>query len=251
MNTPIDEPQSPVGSVSADSVASQWSMVSDRVAEACKKSGRSASQVTVVGITKYVDWPTATWLIDAGCVDLGESRPQSLWEKQLACDSIPLLDSKKVRWHFIGHLQRNKSAKTIANLSMLHSLDSTRLAQQIQRDAETLGITVKALVEVNVSGEPNKTGILADELPRVLDDLANFSRIQVCGLMGMAGLQTTNARTDFAKLRCLREDMVTRFGDRFQLDELSMGMSGDFEAAIEEGSTMVRIGSLLFEPIGS
>jgi uncharacterized pyridoxal phosphate-containing UPF0001 family protein len=110
---------------------------------------------------------------------------------------------------------------------------------------------VDALVEVNVSSEPNKTGILADEVPKVLDDLAGLDRIQVCGLMGMAGLQTTNPRTDFAKLRKLRDDMVSRFGDRFQLSQLSMGMSGDFEEAIEEGSTMVRIGSLLFEPIGS
>lgn len=225
--------------------------MTQRVAEASKRSGRTSSEVTVVGITKYVDSQTAKWLWDAGCIDLGESRPQSLWEKQAALDALSSAEDRKIRWHFIGHLQRNKSLKTIAQLSLLHSLDSIRLAQQIQRDAESLGITVDALVEVNVSSEPNKTGILADEVPKVLDDLAGLDRIQVRGLMGMAGLQTTNPRTDFAKLRKVRDDMVSRFGDRFQLSQLSMGMSGDFEEAIEEGSTMVRIGSLLFEPIGS
>ncbi|MCY2975223.1 MAG: YggS family pyridoxal phosphate-dependent enzyme [Planctomycetota bacterium] len=248
---PIDESKSLVGSLSVESVALQWSSVTQRVAEASKKSGRSPSEVTIVGITKYVDSQTAMWLWGAGCTDLGESRPQSLWEKQAALDAVSLSDERKIRWHFIGHLQRNKSLKTIANLSLLQSLDSVRLAQQVQRDAESLGISVDALVEVNVSGEPNKTGILSQDLPAVLDDLAGLDRIQVRGLMGMAGLQTTNPRTDFAKLRKLRDDMVIRFGDQFQLGQLSMGMSGDFEEAIEEGSTMVRIGSLLFEPIGS
>jgi PLP dependent protein len=248
---PIDESKSLVGCVSVESVALQWSLVNQRVADASKRSGRSPSDVTIVGITKYVDSQTAKWLWQAGCTDLGESRPQSLWEKQAALDAVTLSDERKIRWHFIGHLQRNKSLKTIANLSLLHSLDSVRLAQQVQRDAESLGIFVNALVEVNVSGEPNKTGILSEDLPAVLDDLAGLDRIQVSGLMGMAGLQTTNPRTDFAKLRNLRDEMVIRFGDRFQLGQLSMGMSGDFEEAIEEGSTMVRIGSLLFEPIGS
>jgi PLP dependent protein len=248
---PIDESKSLVGSVSSESVAHQWSLVNQRVAEACKKSGRAASEVTIVGITKYVDAQTAKWLWDAGCTDLGESRPQSLWEKQAAFDAINLSDDRKVRWHFIGHLQRNKSLKTVANLSLLQSLDSVRLAQQIQKDAESLGISVDALVEVNVSGEPNKTGILSEELPTVLNELSRFDRIHVKGLMGMAGLQTTTPSIDFAKLRTLRDEMAIRFGERFQLNQLSMGMSGDFEEAIEEGSTMVRIGSLLFEPIGS
>jgi len=234
-----------------DSIAKQWTMVQERIAVACHKSGRAIEDVTVVGITKYVDSATAQCLVEAGCRDLGESRPQSLWEKQAALAAAEGSPNDTIRWHFIGHLQRNKSLKTITNLALLHSLDSTRLAEQVHRDALSLGITVRALVEVNVSGEPNKTGILADQLPLILESLSSLKNISICGLMGMAGLETKDSRSDFAKLRKLREETLSRFGSRFAMDHLSMGMSGDFEAAIEEGSTMVRIGSLLFELSGS
>lgn len=251
MIDPVTEPSSIRNRVSPESVATQWAAVRSRVSEACKKSGRSEKDVTVVGVTKYVDAATSQWLVDAGCRDLGESRPQSLWEKQAALVSPNLLANEKINWHFIGHLQRNKSLKTISNLTMLHSLDSIRLAQQVDRDAESLGIRVRALVEVNISGETNKTGILLQELPDMLESIASLKRIQLCGLMGMAGLQTPNPRTDFVKLRELRDQTLVRFGSQFEMNHLSMGMSGDFEAAIEEGSSIVRIGSLLFESTGS
>jgi pyridoxal phosphate enzyme (YggS family) len=223
-------------------VAANLANVRDRIAAAARSAGRSPDEVRLVAVTKYVDAATTRLLIEAGCHDLGESRPQELWDKAAA-----LADSA-IRWHLIGHLQRNKVRRTLPLVSLIHSGDSLRLLEVLNREA--VG-PLSVLLEVNVSGEAAKHGFAPDELPRHLEALAALTNLDIRGLMAMAALDDdpTTARRDFARLRELRDRLRREWAGRFALDELSMGMSGDFEQAVAEGATIVRIGSALFEGV--
>jgi pyridoxal phosphate enzyme (YggS family) len=199
--------------------------------------------VTLVAVSKYVDVDAAYALLDAGCHDLGESRPQELWRK---ADALADAD---VRWHFIGHLQRNKVRRTLSHIALLHACDSLRLLEEVDRIAGESNAMVRALLEVNISGDASKHGFNPEEMPSVMPLLADYSRVQICGLMGMASLEGSldDARRDFERLRLLRDSLISLLPAGIAFNELSMGMSGDFEAAIEEGATIVRVGSALFE----
>lgn len=225
-------------------LAGNLARVRQRIADAALASGRTADAVTLVAVTKYVEPPLARALAEAGCLDLGESRPQELWRKAGALADLP------VRWHLIGHLQRNKVARTLPLVSLIHSADSMRLIEAIDADAAALLRTVPILLEVNVSGEAAKHGFAPDELAPLGPRLAALTHIEVRGLMCMAGRDSDQDQTrrEFERLRLLRDRLRGNWPDGVQLDELSMGMSGDFEAAIAEGATLVRIGSSLFEP---
>jgi pyridoxal phosphate enzyme (YggS family) len=219
--------------------------VRERIAATAKASGRKADDVRLVAVTKYVDAATTRLLAEAGCRDLGEARPQSLWDKAAAladCD---------VRWHMIGHLQRNKVRRTLSLLHLLHSGDSPRLLSEVDAEAAALPAPLSVLLEVNVSGDSTKHGFAPTEIEPLLAQLQSLRRLDIRGLMAMAGLEgdAAQARRDFAALRELRDRLRAAWHGRFALDELSMGMSGDFEAAIAEGSTIVRVGSALFEGI--
>jgi PLP dependent protein len=231
----------------AEIIRNNWNSIVNRCSDAAQRVGRSSKEFKIIGVTKYVDIPTTRVLVETGCRDLGESRPQLLWEK-----SDALLDLKP-RWHMIGHLQRNKVKRTLSHLTFLHSLDSQRLMEQVQRDSvPSPPNPISVLLEVNVSGDPSKTGLTHDDAIRLLDwwvpQMPN-PQIELVGLMGMSSLDggESQARKDFQQLRTLRDTWSLQTG--LPLRELSMGMSGDFEVAIEEGSTMVRIGSALFEGI--
>ncbi len=217
--------------------------VRERVAAACHRAGRDPAEVTVIGVTKYVGPATARLLHEAGCRDLAESRPQSLWSKAAAlADLVPA-----PRWHLVGHLQRNKIRRTLAVPALLHSLDSLRLLQAIEAEATTLGARCEALVEVNLAGDPDRTGASAAEAEAIVAAAAGMPHVELRGLMGMASVPDGDpgaARREFARLRELRDRLAA---EGCRLNDLSMGMSGDFEAAILEGATMVRIGSALFE----
>lgn len=228
---------------SAAQIRANWVEIRQLVADAAVRSGRPADSVRIVGVTKYVDAAAAKSLLEAGCVDLGESRPQSLWEKSALLPSV-------VRWHLIGHLQRNKSKRTLPCLALIHSLDSWRLGQQLAQDASDLGRPAQALLEINLTEDSTKTGLGVAAAETWLDAYVESdtvrSHLSICGLMGMSTLQADAGQTrrEFASLRELRERWSRRFG--LPMETLSMGMSDDFELAIEEGSTMVRIGSRLF-----
>ena len=230
------------------SIADNLRRVQERIAAAAESAGRDASEITLVGVTKYVSVQEAAELAAAGCLDLGESRPQELWNKagELASASGRILPS--VRWHLIGHLQRNKLRRTLPLVSLIHSVDSERLLAAI--DAEWQSLTaeanapappVRVLLEVNTSGEAAKHGLAPQELEPVLAAAREFPRVEICGLMTMAALEggLDVAARNFASLREL--------ADRYQLKERSMGMSGDFEVAIREGATLVRVGVALWE----
>lgn len=217
--------------------------IKSRVKNAAEKSGRVASDVTLIGVTKYVGVELTELMFQAGCQDLGESRPQLLWEKSAAMESLP------VRWHLIGHLQRNKVKRTIPICHLIHSVDSQRLLQTISDCAVAENLVTSVLLEVNVSGEAAKHGLAPGDVAAMIEFARRCPGVRVKGLMCMAGLQGTvdDARREFASLRELSERLKVSCGGNVALDELSMGMSGDFEIAIEEGATLVRVGSLLFK----
>ena len=244
---PINLEQMRCGVEEAKSRISQnWQQVQSEVAEAARAAGREADSVRIVGVTKYVDATITQWLVDAGCIDLGENRPQSLVEKSGRL-------ARSIRWHQIGHLQRNKVRRLLAAEPLIHSVDSPRLLEEIDSEAVQQSRLVQVLVEVNVSDEEAKTGLPVDETKELvrksiesIETRGDDKGARIIGLMAMAGWGTTpdQARRQFAKLRELRSQLQTSIG--IPLPELSMGMSGDYAAAIAEGATMVRIGSSLF-----
>ena len=225
-----------------DRIKTNLAGIQNRIDLAARQSGRTAADVMLVAVTKYVAAPVARVLFEAGCRNLGESRPQLLWEKSAA------LSDCDITWHMIGHLQRNKVKRTLACAKMIHSVDSLRLIEAIDEAAEEL---TPVLLEVNVSNEPAKHGFRPDELSAALESVAAKQNVLVRGLMCMAGLEgdLDEARREFALLRELRDRHQHLDAPNIQLSELSMGMSGDFEVAIQEGATIVRIGSSLFEGI--
>jgi pyridoxal phosphate enzyme (YggS family) len=217
--------------------------VRERLAAAARRSGRRPEAIALVGVTKYVDSLTARLLVAAGLFDLGESRPQELWAKVAALADLNLT------WHLIGHLQRNKVRRTLPLAAWIHSADSLRLLAEISHQAAQMGRPANVLLEVNTSGEAAKHGIRPAEVEPLLPQIAALPGVQVHGLMTMAAWEggLDRARRNFASLRELRDRLAGSCPPNVSLGELSMGMSGDFEVAVEEGATIVRVGSALFE----
>lgn len=227
----------------AATIAANLRRVRERIAAAADRSGRRAAEIQLVAVVKYVDANTARLLVDAGCRDLGESRPQQLWEK------AEVLGDCDVNWHLVGHLQRNKIRRTLPLVSLIHSVDSEKLLSAIDRVAGEHRITADVLVEVNTSGDEAKHGAAPGDVQPLLAAASALRHIRIHGLMTMAALEggTEVARANFAQLRELRDRLQPVCPANATLAELSMGMSRDFEVAIEEGATIVRVGSSLFE----
>ena len=213
-------------------------VVRGRVAAACARS-RRADDVGLVAVTKSVSVRVAAVMPALGVNDLGESRPQELWRKAAA---IPT-----ARFHLIGHLQRNKLDRTVPQCALLHSVDSERLLSAVNEYGVKRGTPVPVLLEVNCSREGAKGGFAPEALPALADTLASLAGVRVDGLMTMAAYSDDPqaARPSFVELRTLRDALRARTG--LPLPHLSMGMSGDFEVAVEEGATLVRVGTTLFE----
>jgi hypothetical protein len=206
--------------------------VEARIVSACARANRSRDSVRLVAVTKSVSPQIAGLLPQLGIADLGENRPQELWRK---ADLIA-----GVRWHMIGHLQRNKIERTLPLVHRIHSVDSVRLLEALS-DCDVL-------LEFNCSNEASKGGFSPDDLQPILAALVNNRTVRVRGLMTMAAFSEDpqNARATFVQLRQLRDRLKEQLDSRHSLDELSMGMSGDFEVAIEEGATWIRLGTILF-----
>ena len=219
--------------------------VRDRIAEACRRAGRSEEDVRLIAVTKYVDTTITRLLAECGCLDLAESRPQQLWEKAAAMTDMGPL----IRWHVVGHLQRNKVRRTLPVVSLIHTLDSERLLASLEAEAAISGQPCNVLVEVNLSPDAARSGAAPADVPALVAAAVRSPHLRLRGLMGMArhpDSPAADARRDFARLRELRDQLEADVPAE-ALRELSMGMSGDFEAAILEGSTMLRIGSALVE----
>ncbi len=217
-----------------------------RIAAAAVRSGRSADSVRLVAVTKRVPVEWVRPLVEAGALDLGENYPQELWSK---ADALADLGAS-VHWHLIGHLQSNKVKKTLPLVRMIHAVDSLKLLRILDDDAGSLEAPPSVCLQVNTSAEPSKHGWDPDGIRADAEAIAGCRAIPIVGLMTMAALGTNaeSARGSFIELREIRDDLRRRTG--LALDELSMGMSGDFETAIEEGATLVRVGSALFEGAG-
>lgn len=222
-----------------------WLAVQARVAAACQQAGRVPASVRIVGVTKYVGLAETMALVEAGCHDLGESRPQALWEKAAAFTDAVVA----INWHLIGHLQRNKVARTLACRPLVQTLDSERLARALDSETSSQSQSCEVLVEVNLSKDTSRSGVAVTDVQALVENVLTLPGLQLRGLMGMASHPEAgiDPRQEFAQLRVLRDELAKQFPEAEGLTELSMGMSGDFEAAILEGSTIVRIGSALFE----
>ncbi len=222
------------------SLAANYAAVRRRIAAACARSGRDENSVRLVAVTKYAPLDAVRELVALGHRDLGESRPQQLIER------AAVFKDSGVRWHLIGTLQRNKARKLLPTAATIHSADDLQLLESLDRLAGEFGLRPRALLEVNVSGEPTKFGFSPDHLIEDWPTVSALTRLDLAGLMTMAphADDPESARETFRRLRLLRDALAA--DGPHPLPELSMGMTGDFEAAIEEGATLVRIGSGLF-----
>jgi pyridoxal phosphate enzyme (YggS family) len=226
-------------------LTSRWQAVEERIAAACRRAGRRRDEVTLVAVTKTVSSEVASLLPEMlGAFDLGENRPQELWRKAAVLPAT-------VRWHLIGHLQRNKTERTLPLIHLLHSGDSLRLLTAVDQEAAQRQQPMAVLLEVNASREPAKHGFAPEELPGLVPQMAALRHVAIRGLMTMAALEDDpeRCRPTFAAVRRLRDHLRGELGPPHDLKELSMGMTNDFEVAIEEGATLVRIGSALFEGV--
>jgi pyridoxal phosphate enzyme (YggS family) len=216
----------------------------DRIAGAARRAGRHADEVTLVAVSKFHPPEAVLRAANAGHRDFGENYPQELWTKATAVG----LGQGPVRWHLIGHLQRNKVARVVPHAALVHSVDSARLAEALDVAGRVRGAAVPVLLEVNVSREPSKHGFAAEDLPALGPLIAGSAGLQIEGLMGMGAHHDDPAanRTAFAALRGLRDRLRGEWG--LPLPHLSMGMSSDFEVAVEEGATIVRVGTAIFGP---
>jgi PLP dependent protein len=216
--------------------------VEGRIGSACRRAGRARADVTLVAVTKTVGLEIARQLVEAGVKHLGENRPQELWRKEAALPA-------DVHWHMIGHLQRNKVEKTLPLVTMIHSVDRASLLQALEDEAARQSLTIEVLLECNVSGEVSKQGFAPGALPGLVPQLAALRHVQVAGLMTMAAFDANpeHCRPTFAALRHLRDELRLSLAPPHRMVHLSMGMSNDFEVAIEEGATVIRLGTVLFE----
>ena len=228
-------------------IAANVQKVRQRIEAAAVKSGRTSNDVRLIAVSKYADPGDGVVeaLLAAGCREFGEARPQQLLEKVEYYADMPL------QWHLIGALQRNKVRKILPITTLIHSLDSLRLAEAIDRIAEEERLPpIHCLLEVAISRDTEKHGIEPEKALEVLDEMGAYKNIAVRGLMGMAGAESNESQIhrEFESLRKAAESARHReLPPNVSLSELSMGMSGDFEIAIEEGATLVRVGSMLYQ----
>ncbi len=215
--------------------------VEDNIAKACTRAGRDRSEVTLIAVSKTKPVEMLQEIYDEGVRTFGENKVQEICEKY---EQLP----RDIEWHMIGHLQRNKVKQVIDKTALIHSVDSYRLAQEISVQAQKKKICMPILVEVNIAQEESKFGILADDTIQLVEEIAALPNLAVKGLMTIAPFVTDpeENRTYFRQIKQLSVDIKNKNIDNVSMDVLSMGMTGDYEVAIEEGATMVRVGTGIF-----
>ncbi len=215
--------------------------VSDRIGAACKRAGRSREDVTLVAVSKTKPVSMLMEAYAAGVRDFGENRVQEILEK------APLMPDD-IRWHMIGHLQTNKVRQVIDRVVLIHSVDSVALARQIEKEAAKRDLVVHILLEVNVAGEESKFGFSVDEAEEAAVEIAKFAHVRIDGLMTIAPFveNSEENRDVFQKLFQLSVDIKRKNIDNVKMDVLSMGMTGDFEKAVEEGASVIRVDAGIF-----
>jgi hypothetical protein len=216
--------------------------VKERIRQAAESCNRDADSIRLVAVSKTIAADTVREAIEAGVTILGENYVQEARDKFNALVQYP------VSWHFIGHLQSNKAKYGVRLFDLIHSVDSLKLARELDKQAAKVDKVQHILVQVNISGEDTKSGISADEAPGLIAEIGQLKNIAVKGLMTMPPYfyQPEKVRPFFAALRELRDRIKAQSLPHVSMDELSMGMTGDFEVAIKEGATLVRIGTAIF-----
>lgn len=215
--------------------------VEQKIQTACDKCGRARDEVTLIAVSKTKPIEMLQEAYDYGCRDFGENKVQELVDKY---EKMP----KDIRWHMIGHLQRNKVKYIVDKVYMIHSVDSLRLAEEISKEAVKKNVTVSILVEVNVAEEESKFGTTSEEAAALVEEIAKLPNIVIKGLMTIAPYVEVpeENRLYFAKLKQIYVDIIHKNIDNVFMDELSMGMTGDYEVAITEGATYIRVGTGIF-----
>ena len=215
--------------------------VEENIVQACKRAGRDREEVTLIAVSKTKPVAMIEEAIDYGMKNFGENKVQEMTEKM---DTI----SEKLNWHLIGHLQRNKVKYIVDRVYLIHSVDSLRLAQQIDEEAKKKDVVCNVLIEVNIANEESKFGVSKEELKNLLDEIKNLTNVQVKGLMTIAPFvdDPEDNRKYFREMHKLFVDMSHENADNIKMEILSMGMTGDYQVAIEEGATMVRVGTGIF-----
>lgn len=215
--------------------------VEARLRQACAESGRNPEEVRLIAVSKTKPVEMLQEAYDYGCRDFGENKVQELVDKY---DKMP----KDIRWHMIGHLQRNKVKYIVDKVYLIHSVDSLRLAEEISKEAVKHNVTVSILIEVNVAQEESKFGTTSEEAVSLVREIAKLPNIVIKGLMTIAPYvdDAEENRLYFAKLKEIYVDIIHKNIDNVFMEELSMGMTGDYEVAITEGATYIRVGTGIF-----
>ena len=222
-------------------LTNNYDVVLNNIEKACKKAGRASEDVTLIAVSKTKPVTMLQEIYDHGCRDFGENKVQELVDKY---EVLP----KDIKWHMIGHLQRNKVKYIVDKVYLIHSVDSLRLAEEISKEALKKNVEVNILVEVNVANEETKFGTTSQEAIELVDKISKLPGIHIKGLMTIAPYveDSEENRQYFAQLKQLSVDIITKNIDNVSMDILSMGMSGDYEVAVEEGATYVRVGTGIF-----
>lgn len=222
-------------------LADNLKQVEENVQKACMKAGRNREDVTLIAVSKTKPVSMLSEIYNCGIRDFGENKVQEICEKR---DLLPA----DIKWHMIGHLQRNKVKYIIKDTALIHSVDSYRLAEEINIQARKINRIVPILIEVNIAGEASKFGIAKEEALQLTEEIAGLTNIKVQGLMTIAPYveNPEENRPYFKKIRELSVDIAKENIDNVSMDILSMGMTGDYMAAIEEGATIVRVGTGIF-----
>lgn len=222
-------------------LASNLQEVERKIMEACDKAGRAREDITLIAVSKTKPVPMLQEIYNLGVRDFGENKVQELTDKE------PQLPTD-LRWHMIGHLQRNKVKQVIDKAVLIHSVDSVRLAKAIEAEAAKKDIIVQILLEVNVAEEDSKFGLKLDEVIPAVEEIATMPHVRIKGLMTIAPFveNPEENRTVFAQLQKLSVDIAKKNIDNVSVDILSMGMTNDYQVAIEEGATMIRVGTGIF-----
>lgn len=217
--------------------------IEERIQAACDRAGRKREEVKIIAVTKYIDAQAIGDLLDVGIMNIGENRVQ---------DALPKheLHGDRGTWHFIGHLQTNKAKEVVGRFPYIHSLDRVSLAQELNKRGEALNTVVNCFLQVNISGEETKFGLSPNDVLAFLRETSNMKHIKIIGLMTMAPVveNQEEARQVFRGLYEWKERINELAFPHAHIEELSMGMSSDFEVAIEEGATYIRLGSVLVKP---
>ena len=222
-------------------VKENLAQVEANIQAACQRAGRSRDEVTLIAVTKTKPVDMLQEAYDFGSRNFGENKVQEIMDKY---DKLP----EDIKWHMIGHLQRNKVKYIVDKVCLIHSVDSYRLAEEINIQAKKRGIVVPVLVEVNIADEQSKFGVRPEEALQLVREISTLDGITVCGLMCIAPyvVDSEENRPFFRKIKALSIDIANENIDNVSMDILSMGMTGDYEVAIEEGATMVRVGTGIF-----